>query len=202
MDDTMASPRYVKPAKFQAVSWREVEEGCVLIAENILREGVEIDTIIGILRGGWVPAQLLSDYLGVRSVGTLEIKFYKSVGETSEKPVVTQPLIVGIRDKNVLLVDDVSDTGKTLNVAVNFLSLYGPRKVYTATLYFKPWSMYKPDYYAYETDAWIIFPWDKAETIEELVAGRGMDLEEVSRITGDPVDFIRRIYATRRAHNT
>ncbi len=198
----MVNTTYTEPTKFQPISWREVEEGCAYIAENILRDRVKIDAIIGVLRGGWIPARLLSDYLGVHEMGALEIKFYKGVGETAEKPVVTQPLIIDVRDKNILIVDDVSDTGKTLNVAVNFLSLYGPRKILTATLYFKPWSMYRPDYYAYETDAWIIFPWDKAETVEELIVKKGMSLEEVSRITGDPLDFIKRIYSTRRTSNT
>lgn len=198
----MVNTTYTEPTKFQPISWREVEEGCAYIAEKILRDRVKIDAIIGVLRGGWIPARLLSDYLGVHDMGALEIKFYRGVGETAEKPVVTQPLIIDVRGKNILVVDDVSDTGKTLNVAVNFLSLYGPKKILTATLYFKPWSMYRPDYYAYETDAWIIFPWDKAETVEELIVKKGMSLEEVSRITGDHLDFIKRIYSTRRTRNT
>ena len=186
------------PTRFEPVSWREVEEGCAEIAEKMRRDGIEVDVIVGILRGGWIPARLLSDYLGVSSMGALEIKFYRGVGETMEHPVVTQPLILDVRDKVVLVVDDVADTGKTLNVAVNFLSHYGPRKIITATLYLKPWSIHKPDYYARETDAWIIFPWDKAETVEELLTRRGMSPEEVSRITGDSVEFVKRIYSTRR----
>ncbi|HIP85382.1 MAG TPA: phosphoribosyltransferase [Pyrodictium sp.] len=189
--------QHPKPTKFLTVSWHDIEEGCLNIAEKIVKNGYRVDVIVGILRGGWVPARLLSDYLGVPNVGALEIKFYRGVGETGEKPVVTQPLVVDIRDRNVLIVDDVADTGKTLNVAQNFLSLYGPKQVKTATIYVKPWSIIKPDFYAWETDAWIIFPWDKAETYEELTVARGMDVEEVAQLGGETIERVRRMLRIR-----
>jgi predicted transcriptional regulator len=61
----------------------------------------------------------------------------------------------------------------------------------------KPWSIIRPDYYAYETDAWIIFPWDRAETLEELVVKKGLSLEEAARASGDDVEFVRRVLRTR-----
>ena len=186
-----------KPTKFLNVSWREVEEGCLRIAEQIKRDGENIDLIVGILRGGWVPARLLSDYLGVDRIGVVEVKFYKGVGDRAERPVVTQPLVVEARDRTVLVVDDVADTGKTLNTVTNFLSLYGPRKILTATLYVKPWSIIRPDYYAFETDAWIIFPWDRAETVEELVRRHGLTVEEAARVSGNDVELVKRMLRTR-----
>ncbi len=193
----MVNQPHPEPVKFKPITWREVETACAKIAESILAAGVKVDVIVGILRGGWIPARLLSDYLGVPAMGALEIKFYKGIGETAEHPVVTQPLIIDVRDKNILVVDDVADTGKTFNVAVNFLSHYGPKKILTASLYLKPWSMHRPDFYAEETDAWIIFPWDKAETIEELVAKKKLSLDKIAEITGEDPGFVRRIYETR-----
>ncbi|KSW11366.1 phosphoribosyltransferase [Pyrodictium occultum] len=194
----MAGQGHPEPVKFKPVTWREVEDGCARIAEQVLSKGIKVDVIVGVLRGGWIPARLLSDYLGTPVMGALEIKFYRGIGETSERPVVTQPLIADIRDKVVLVVDDVADTGKTFNMAVSFLSHYGPRRILTAALYLKPWSMYRPDFYAEETDAWIIFPWDKAETVEELVKKRGLTLEEAARITGEDLGFLKRVFNTRQ----
>ncbi len=193
----MQTPGHPKPVKFKPVSWREIEEGCLNIAEQIAERGEKVDIIVGILRGGWIPARLLSDYLGVDAMGAIEVKFYRGIGETAERPVITQPLIVDVRDKVVLIVDDVSDTGKTLNTVVGFITHYGPKRILTATIYVKPWSMYRPDFYYDETDAWIIFPWDKAETIEELVSKRGMKVEDISRITGEDVEFAKRVWAAR-----
>ncbi len=188
-----------KPTKFLPVSWRDVEEGCLRIAEKIVEDGEKIDLIVGVLRGGWVPARLLSDYLGVDKIGVVEVKFYKGIGDRAERPVVTQPLVVEARDKTVLVVDDVADTGKTLNIVTSFLSLYGPRKILTATLYVKPWSIVRPDYYAFETDAWIIFPWDRAETLEELVNGQGYTVEKAAQISGGDVEFVQRMLRIRKA---
>ncbi len=195
----MVNQPHPQPTKFQPVTWRDVEEGCARIAEQIRSSNVDVDIIVGIMRGGWIPARLLSDYLGVDRMGALEIKFYMGIEETAEKPVVTQPLIIDVRDKTVLVVDDVADTGKTLNVAVNFLMHYGPRRILTATLYLKPWSIHRPNYYYMETNAWIIFPWDKAETFEELVTRHGYDVDKVAEIAGEDTGFVKRILSTRHA---
>ncbi|NPA05582.1 MAG: phosphoribosyltransferase [Crenarchaeota archaeon] len=197
----MSRPVHPEPTKFLRVSWEDVEEACLKISEAIIESGLRIDVIVGVLRGGWIPARLLSDYLGVDVMGALEVKFYRGIGETGERPTITQPLILDIRDKNILVVDDVADTGKTLNVAVSFLSLYGPRRIATATLYLKPWSIVRPDFYAYKTDAWIIFPWDKAETYEELVYRKGMSVEHLAEVVGESVERVRRLIRARRMHS-
>lgn len=38
------------------------------------------------------------------------------------------------------------------------------------TLYYKPWSIVKPDYYSREISNWIVFPWEIKETLRKLVA--------------------------------
>jgi len=83
-----------------------------------------------------------------------------------EKPVILQPLLIDIRDKSVLVVDNVADTGKPIQVAVNAVSLHGARIVRTATIYVKPWSLVKPDFFHDTTEKWIIFPWEQREVIE------------------------------------
>ncbi len=193
----MSRPKHPEPARFLPVSWREVEEACLNIAEQIASRSLNIDLIVGILRGGWIPARLLSDYLGVYRMGAIEVKFYRGIGDHAEKPVITQPLVTEIRNQTILVVDDVADTGKTLNTVVSFLSHYGPHKVFTATLFVKPWSIIRPDFYSRETDAWIIFPWDRAEIIEELVSKHGMSLEEAAKTSGDSIEFVQRMFRTR-----
>lgn len=196
----MVNQPHPEPTRFLGVGWREVEEACISIAEAMLRDGVRVDIVVGVLRGGWVPARLLSDYLGVDAMGALEIKFYRGVGERGSIPVVVQPLVVPVQGKTVLVVDDVADTGKTLSIASSFISHYGPRKVYTATLYVKPWSIVRPDYYYQETDAWLIFPWDKAEIVEELKA-KGYSVEELAKTIGEEAEFLERIIQSRAANN-
>jgi len=181
--------------KFIAPTWQDIEELSYKIAEQIIERNIKIDAIIAILRGGWIPARILADILGVEKIGVLGIKFYKSIESRKEQPIITYPLILDISNKNILLVDDVADTGKSLSIAVEMARLYGPRNIYTATLYVKPTTILVPDFYAETTNAWIIFPWEKAELAKEYSTGKIDDkmLEEIANQTNIKIEQIKRI---------
>ncbi|MEB2836585.1 MAG: phosphoribosyltransferase family protein [Desulfurococcales archaeon] len=150
------------------LSWSDVEELSYRVAEKIVRDGREVDVIVGVLRGGVIPARIIADVLGVPDLETVEVKLYERAGVRGKRPYIRRPLIGNINDKKVLVVDDISDSGLTLETVVNFLSLYGPRSLVTATLYIKPWTKFVPDYYAASTDKWVVFPWEKKEVEREL----------------------------------
>ncbi len=183
--------------RYKTVTWRMIEEYCISIAEQITKKKIEIDIIIGIMRGGWIPAKLLLDYLGVNELASIEIKFYKGINVREKEPIIVTPLFQDIYGKNVLVVDDVADTGKTLAKAVEFLKYYGPRAITTATLFVKPWTTFWPDFYAEKTTAWIVFPWDKGETLEELYRSGMNTFEKLAEIIGDNVEFVKRVIRTR-----
>ncbi|MCE4615388.1 MAG: hypothetical protein F7B60_07675 [Desulfurococcales archaeon] len=150
------------------VAWKDIENYSRMIAGKVYNDGYRADAIIGIMRGGIVPARIIADYLGVRNLGTIEVMFYQRPGETRHKPVIRQPLTLDISDKNVLIVDDVSDTGKSLQVALSAITLYGPSQIKTAALYIKPWTTFIPDYYGTSATKWIVFPWEKNEVEREI----------------------------------
>ena len=150
------------------LSWNDIEEAASLVARKIVESGFKPDVIVGVLRGGVVPARLIADELGVEEMGMLEIKLYTGINLRKPKPYVKQPLIIDVNDKRVLIVDDVSDTGLTLSLALDFVRAYMPSTVKTATLYIKPWTRLIPDYYARSVEGWIVFPWEKRETEREL----------------------------------
>jgi len=154
--------------EYIAPTWEDVHLLSLKVAKSIIKSNVKIDVVVGILRGGWIVAKLLSDALNVENIGCMEIKFYTGIASKRARPIVTQPLILNIMDKNVLLVDDVADSGRTLSLAMELLKLQGPNRVLTATLYVKPHSIILPDFYAETTSAWIIFPWEIREVLEEL----------------------------------
>ncbi len=188
--------------EYKTVTWRMIEEYCLLIAEQIARERVEIDVIIGIMRGGWIPAKLLLDYLGVNDLASIEIKFYRGINVREKEPIIVTPLFQDIYGKKVLVVDDVADTGKTLAKAVEFLRYYGPHSIKTATLFVKPWTIFWPDFYAEKTSAWIVFPWDKGETLEELYRSGTNTIKKLAEIIGDNIEFVERIIRTRNIDAT
>ncbi|MCS7107264.1 MAG: phosphoribosyltransferase family protein [Acidilobaceae archaeon] len=145
------------------LSWEEIATTSQAVADKILKSGFMPDVVVGILRGGIVPALLVADLLGVDDVGTIEVKLYQAPRERRERPFLRQPLLLDVREKKVLLVDDVSDSGLTLELAIDYLKHHSPAMVKTATLYVKPWTRFVPDYYAETTESWLVFPWGRGE---------------------------------------
>ncbi len=154
--------------KLVYIGWDELEDSVRDVARKVESSGFKPHVIVGVLRGGVVPARLLADELGVDDIGVVEIKLYTGVGIRKPKPYVRQPLIIDVYDRNVLVVDDVSDTGLTLSLAIEFLKAYMPSSLKSATLYVKPWTRLYPDYYSRVVEGWIVFPWEKREIEREL----------------------------------
>lgn len=175
-----------RPKRFEVPSWDYIYELLIELAEKIKKSGFKPDIIVGISRGGWPPARVMSDLLENPNITSIRVEFYLDVYKTADKPTITQPISVPIKDKRVLIVDDVSDTGKTLKLVYEELTKQA-REVKTATLYYKPWTDYEPDFYAKVTDAWIIFPWDRYEMIKNLgrkMLDEGKTLREVEEELG------------------
>jgi len=171
--------------KFEAPDWDYIYELCLELAEMIERSGFKPDMIVGIARGGWIPARLLSDFLLNPNVASMKVEFYVSIGETMKEPVITQDISVNIEGLKILVVDDVADTGKSLKLVKERLESMGAREVRVATIYYKPWSIFKPDFYVKTTDAWIIFPHEVRESIEILY--------EKFKREGRSIDDLRRL---------
>jgi len=148
------------------ISWEAAVIYCEKLAEKT--GDFKPDMIVGISRGGLVPARILSDMLGIKSLGVVGMVFYKSVGETGDAPKITQELAMDLKGKRILLVDDVADTGKSLVAAKKYLEDKGAAEIRTAALHYKPEAILKPDYYYGTTSAWIVYPWERYEVKREL----------------------------------
>lgn len=144
----------------RVLSWDDVTSAASRVAGKVKDTGYDVDVIVGILRGGIIPAMLIADILGVDNIGVMDIKFYQAPDVRRDRPYLKQPLVLPVHGMNVLVVDDVSDTGLTLQVALDIVSHHAPKSVKTATLYIKPWTRLVPDYYAELTDKWLVFPWN------------------------------------------
>jgi len=152
--------------RFEKPSWNKIDRMCEELAKKIKKSGFEPDLIVGIARGGWVPARILSDILNNKSIASIGVVFYKGIGTTARKPELTHKLPVNIKGKRILMVDDVADTGESLVFAKKKLT--GAKEVKVATLHMKPWSKFKPDFYINTTDAWLVYPWERRETLRKL----------------------------------
>jgi hypothetical protein len=159
-------------AEFEVPTWNQIYSMLLSQAEKIRRSGFKPDVIVGITRGGWIPARVLCDLLGIPELATVGVEFYLGVAETRNEPVLTQRVSAVVEGKKALLVDDVADTGKSLQLAREHLQQQGVTEVQTATVYCKPLSVITPNYYEKETRLWVVFPWDAKETVRKIMEKR------------------------------
>lgn len=135
---------------------------------------------MAIARGGMTVAQILSDFLSL-PVATFTVSSYKDLRQEKSSEVSFH---VGgdLKNKHILLVDDVSDTGKTFERGAQYLNKLGAFSVATAALLVKPQSKHIPDFFVKKTSAWIVFPYEVKETIlsvEKMMKKEKKTLDEI-----------------------
>lgn len=155
--------------EFEVPKWNQIYEMLLNLAEKIRKNNFKPDIIVGVSRGGWPPARVMSDLLDNPNLANVRAEFYLGVAETKGEPTLTQPVSMKIAGKKVLVVDEVADTGKSLKLVKEHIIEKGATEVKIATVYYKPWSIVKPDYYERETSKWIVFPWEIKETVRKIV---------------------------------
>jgi len=154
---------------FEVPSWDEIYEMLLNLAEKMRKDKFKPDIIVGISRGGWPPARVMSDLLGNVKLANVTVEFYVGIAEAASEPVLTQTVSTPVNGKDVLLFDDVADTGKSLHLAKDHLESNQAKSVKTAVIFYKPWSIMVPDYYEKKTRSWIVFPWERKETVRYLI---------------------------------
>lgn len=155
--------------EFEIPTWERIYELLLDLASKVRKNGFKPDVIIGVARGGWPPARIMSDLLENPEVASVKADFYSGVAENKGEPVITQSVSLPVKDKKILIVDDVADTGKSLALVKEHLKERGAFEVKTATIYYKPWSGFMPDYFERKTSRWIVFPWERKETVRRLL---------------------------------
>ena len=136
------------------------------LAQQIADDDYRADIILGIARGGLIPAGSLGYALSIKNTYVMNVEYYTGVEERLDVPVILPPVpaLVDIEDSKVLIVDDVADTGHTLDKVHEFIGT-NVQEVRTAVLYEKSRSVIKCDYVWKRTDLWINFPWSSEDPV-------------------------------------
>lgn len=155
--------------QYEIPTWNQIYDMLLTQAQKIQTQPYKPDTIIAIARGGLIPARILDDLLETTQFALLQIEFYMDIAQTKQEPTLKQAPTASVLDKNVLLVDDIADTGKSLQLAKTLLQQQGAVEIKTVTLYHNPQSIIKPDFYGKETSSWVVFPWETKETLRRIM---------------------------------
>lgn len=151
--------------KKQIFSWQDIENDVQKLADFIK---TPVNLIVAITKGGLPIATILANkYLNNPPVITLQLKEIQTEGQANyqaNKIKLISPLNnYPIKNKKVLIIDDVADSGFSLTKAVSIVKKHRPASLTTAALHYKPRSSIKPDYFAraVKSHIWIVYPWEK-----------------------------------------
>ena len=137
-----------------SISWERIHQDCKMLAARLHTMG-KWTHIVGIARGGLIPAAIIARELSIKLVDTVCVSSYtlKTQGETN----ILKSIHSDDGGKNWLIIDDLVDTGKTARIVRKLLP-----NAYFATVYSKPEGRPFVDTYVMEVtqDTWILFPWD------------------------------------------
>ena len=116
------------------------------------------DAVLGILRGGKYPAMFVSKYFGVPE---FDIRVSSYSGMNQGNIVVHGKIPDEIKKyRNVIVIDDLVDSGRTIKEVKNLLEKYPSVNFKVATIFMKPTTSEMPDFYVEVDNKWIVFPYE------------------------------------------
>lgn len=145
------------------VGWDELHRNARALAWRLVDKG-PWRAVIGVARGGLIPATIVARELGVRIVDTVCVSHYEEQAMLAEPKMMK---MVAGDGEGCLVVDDLVDTGRTLEVVRKYLP-----KAHYASIYAKPEGKPLVDTYVMEIsqDTWIHFPWESASQYSAPIA--------------------------------
>ena len=161
------------PDKAFPVSWDQFHRDARALAWRVAGMQREWRAMVAITRGGLVPAAIICRELGIRMIETVCIASYHDYDEQGELKVLkdVDPRLLENEGEGILVVDDLTDTGKTAAIVRAMMP-----KAHFATVYAKPMGRPLIDTFVTEVsqDTWIYFPWDMGLTYQEpITKGHG-----------------------------
>jgi len=160
--------------KCTITNWEYIYDLCRGVSEQVKAADFEPDVVVALARGGWFAGRCLCDFLGLDDLASLKMEHYVGTAEKSDEPQVRYPMPEGsVEGKDVLIIDDIADTGGSIERAHEYVSERNPGEVRTATLQLLRTSDFEPDFIGERLDewAWIVYPWNFIEDMIDIVSG-------------------------------
>ena len=174
----------------ELVSQQTVYDLVDRVGERLRESGFRPDLVVAISRGGFTPARVLCDVLGLFNLTSIRVVHYSKAAVHEQPAFVKYPLCIDVDGQRVLLVDDVNDTGDTLAVARAHVEGLGAAEVRLAVLHEKTSSPLRADYVGETLDQWrwLIYPWAIVEDV-------GGFLRQLHPMPTDPEEAGRQLQA-------
>lgn len=150
-----------KVPKLQNPTYEDIHQACLYLAHQIQICEFDLDVIVGVSRGGLIPATILSQLLDVKLV---PVCYSSKNGHGDDLNHDNQ--LPDLSDRNILIVDDICDSGHTLKEMFDHYTNAGGATVMTACVYYKhhenPIFVPNMKWITITADSgWIVFPWEQ-----------------------------------------
>jgi uncharacterized protein len=170
-------------------TWSDIDRWADTVADGVRAARAVPETIVGLTRGGWVPGRLLCDRLGVHRLVSLRAQHWGITATKTGAAALTEALSGPVRGQAVLVVDDITDTGDSLALAVDHVRARRPSRVESATLLHITGARHVPTYFGEEVArsewAWIVFPWNYWEDLVALSARAAPEGTPLGRVRSE-----------------
>lgn len=155
-------------------TWESVLQMSIDLAEMIesaaqADPAIRFDKLLVIPRGGYYPANIVGRLLNFASTDIIHasVASYATGATTSEQFKVRQlPNERDVKDQRILIIEEVCDSGATLDYVTKYLIKHNAGMVKSAVLHYKPGKSttgYVPDWFIVKTDEWVVYPWEEYE---------------------------------------
>ncbi len=155
------------------VSWDEITEWARVLSIKIRDSGWLPDIVVAIARGGYAPARLICDYLGITDLISIQVVHWPSTAQVTEKAYIKYPPSVDLSGRRILVIDDIVDTGDSIQLAKEYIERNNRNvEVKTAALqWISTIAKFKPDYWAIEVRDWVwfVYPWNVTEDMTNFI---------------------------------
>ena len=165
-------------------SYADIHHTLGLAAQEVIESGLEFDYILAIGGGGYIPARIIRTYLN-RPILSVALSRYHTDGPPSDTPLKlqwTEGFAEAIRDKRLLVVDEVDDQRTTLTWCLNELNKESPSSMSVLVLHDKnkPKNAEYPSYVERVfigqriEDHWVEYPWDALDIYQHEKSATGL----------------------------
>lgn len=154
-------------------TWDSVCDASLQLAAMIeaacVKSGERFDAMIVIARGSYYPVNIVSRELDFQATDMLHVSMRSYVvgsKQREEFKLGQMPARSQLDGKNLLIIDEVCDTGRTFEFLTGWLKQQGAALVRTGVLHYKPGQSqtgFVPDWFVVQTDDWIVYPWEVVE---------------------------------------
>ncbi|NHN42280.1 phosphoribosyltransferase [Halorubellus sp. JP-L1] len=160
--------------KCTITNWEYIYSLCRDVSNDVKRDEFEPDVVVALARGGWFAGRCICDFLGLDDLASLKMEHYVGTAEKADEPQVRYPMPEGsVEGKDVLIIDDIADTGGSIRRAEEYVTERDAGEVRTATLQLLDTSEFEPDYVGENLEewAWMVYPWNFIEDMIDVISG-------------------------------